>query len=127
MEGLTDKKNILIILIVVIILSAVVVLYYLFLKPEPGIGLAETGFVANPSEFDALGIPEVGSMPDVGMTGDLMFMLSQLESITLENKLEGHPGFSGLLDHTVNIEPRDAGRENPFDPYVGRPVFSSDE
>src|SRR5690554_3817283 len=92
-----DKKSILIILILVVVGVAGFLAYYFFFKPAPGAGLAESGIVAEPSQFDTFGgNNSLEGSSTVNLSGDLLLILSQLQSITLENKLENHPGFSGL-------------------------------
>lgn len=106
-----------------IVVSAAVIAYILFFKPDPNAGLAEGGFVAVPGQFDTFGT-EAGGF-SLGVSGDIIIMLNQLSNISLESEIGSNPAFSGLIDSSVDVEERDAGRENPFAPYEGKPIQSA--
>lgn len=122
MNALKENKNLPVILLVVITVTFAFIIYSLFFRPDPNAGLAEGGLFSEPGEFgETDGGPGVMSGADV----DLIIMLGQLSDISLENRLESKPGFAELSDRSVSIETREPGRDNPFAPYAGKPVLSS--
>lgn len=68
----------------------------------------------------AIVLDEFGNPVQAQVVGqDLIDLLSELQSVKLDDSLFASPAFLGLVDSSVLLSPQPQGRENPFAPISG--------
>ncbi len=98
----SNTKKITVAVILTFIL-AFAVYFFFFRSTEVAIVLDEFG---NPVQAQVVG-------------QDLIDLLSELQSVKLDDSLFVSPAFLGLVDSSVLLSPQPQGRENPFSPISG--------
>ena len=65
-------------------------------------------------------LDEFGNPVQAQVVGqDLIDTLTELQSVTLSDKVFNTPAFTNLMDFSIVLTPETPGRNNPFSPITG--------
>lgn len=93
--------------VIVAVIVAVAFLAYYFYKS------------GNSTESSSL-LSSSSGQPDASQIGSqVLSLLSQIQSLRIDDSLFSDPGYQTLRDYSVVIPAEDVGRDNPFAPIPG--------
>ncbi len=106
-----NKRNLIIATIIVVLVIAG---YFIFKGPAQ---TPDSGALLSMTPGGIPGQPgELGMAGGAGISGDILPLLHEIDSLKLDNSIFSDPYFMSLQDFSVQLGSASAGRDNPFAP-----------
>ena len=81
--------------------------------------IATVGYFVFLKEDEAIITESVPTSEAIRDSQEFLMRVRQLEQMQLNGKVLKDPRFTSLVDFTLEPEPEDVGRDNPFEPFDG--------